>query len=795
MLIFYMFKKICQLSLLLLVLAFLSTACTLPWKKKAVAPPTEPGVEAPADTETEVPVATKQVKKFANYEELQKFLEANNNESASGYSANYRSRGESFSGDLMLKSSPGMALAPNAAISESASQASSNESASFDYSGTNNQVEGVDEADIIKTDGSYIYALVRNELQIIKATPANDAQIISKISFKTRPLDLFIKGSSLAVFGADNQIYDLPIYQSFKRRNAYTFFKVFDISDPANPREVRDLDFEGSYNDARLIGDYVYLLTNTYADYVENEPLTPRVLEQGEVLANKCAGGGKCFSPDVYYFDIPYDSYNFTSITAINIKDNNEVLGGQVYLLNSSQNTFVSQSNIYITYTEYINEYDLEQELKRALVFQKLSAADQEKISKIEAVGNFILSKNEKKYKVTAIIDRYLNSLSSEEQLVFQADIDAALKQKLSEKAKDMEKTIIHKIAISGNQVEYKAMGEVSGQVLNQFSMDEDGNYFRVATTRSQAWSRLTNKPEDSYSNVYVLDSDLKLVGSLENLATSERIYAARFMGNRLYLVTFKRTDPLYVISLSDPAKPSVLGAVKIPGFSNYLHPVDKDGTKLIGFGRDAEEETGGGVKVKGLKLSLFDFTDLTNPKELNSYLLGDSNSDSIALTDHKAFLYSQSKNLLVVPAVLRENAGRLSFAGSLVFDLTDNRFNLRGRIDHSEGGHFTQEDYWHGFYYYDNTVKRSLYIGDALYTFSNKFLKINNLSDLSTVKNLILTAGGDDYIISNPPLPTPTPLVDGLNSATPALPEVPATLPDLEVGSSSPATGTPILP
>jgi len=773
-----MSKKIFKLSLVLAILTILVSGCTLPWKKKTV-DNTPDGVNTGEPANEETATSTKQIKKFASYDELKTFLEENNSLGSSG-GIMMRGMADSFSTKAVT---PTMAPMTNSAMSESGTGATGSLDAASanDYSTTNNQVAGVDEADIIKTDGNYIYALVRNELKIIKVNPAAESTVLSTITFKSRPQDIFISGSSLAVFGSDQQIYTMEMYRSFRRQNPYTFFKVFDLTNPADPKLVRDLDFEGSYTDARLIGDYAYLFTNSSANYIENEPLLPRVLDKGVVLSNACDQSDKCFASDVYYFDIPYDSYNFANVTAINIKDNSEDINGQSYLMNYGQNLYVSPSNIYITYTEYLNEYDLEQVVKRELVFPQLSADDQDKIAKIEASANFILSKNEKKMKVTAIIDRYLNSLSEEAQKNLQISIDDTLKQKLIEQAKNMEKTVIHKIAISGKSVEYKGMGEVSGQVLNQFSMDENGDYFRIATTRNPMWSRLTDKPEDSYSNVYVLNGELKVVGSLENLATTERIYAARFMGDRLYLVTFKKTDPLYAISLSDPTKPSVLGAIKLPGFSNYLHPADKNGNKIIGFGRDAEEETNGSVKVKGLKIALFDFTDLNKPKELDSYIIGDSGSDSIALQDHKAFLYSEAKNLLVLPAVLREN-GRISFAGSLVFDTANNKFTLKGRIDHSEGGNFSEPDYWGGYDYYNNTVKRSLYINDNLYTFSNKFLKINSLSDLSPVKSLILTSGGSDYIIT--PNPNPTLLSGGAGisgSETPASSSAPS------LGSSTP--------
>ncbi len=786
-----MSKKIFKLSLSLLALVFLLSACTLPWKKK-VAPGSEtvvPTEEQGSTAEEVILTNTSRLKKFNNYEELAKFLAENSNPEVGS------TRG------LMIDSVMTKTFAPvaqsmglvNSMAAESSAGASANSNVpnnSLDYSSTNNQVQGVDEADIIKTDGNYIYALVKNELSIIKASPASEASVVSKITFKSRPQDLFIDGQFLAVFGSDSQIYNQPVYQSFRRQNPYTFFKVFDISDPVNPKQVRDLNFEGSYFEARLIGDYVYFITNTYNSYVTNEPVVPRVLDNGQALSLKCEADTKCFAPDVYYFDIPYDSYSFTNITAINIKNNTEAISGQAYLLSSGQNLYVSQKNIYITYTQYLSEYDLEQDVKKELVKPKLSADDQDKIVKIEAAPNFLLNNNEKKIKIAQIIDRYLASLDVASQTSLSTEIDEALKQKLTEKAKEMEKTVIHKIAINGNKIEYRAMGEVSGHILNQFSLDENNDYFRLATTRSQQWSRLSSVSADSYSNIYVLDADLKLVGSLENIATTERIYAARFIGERVYLVTFKQTDPLFVISLANPAKPTVLGAIKIPGFSNYLHPVDPDGKQLIGLGRDTEETPNGGVKVNGLKLSLFDFTDLSKPKELDNYLIGDSSSDSIALQDHKAFLFSAGKNLLSIPAVLREN-NRLSFAGALVFKLENNAFSLQGKIDHSAGGRFGQPDYWNGFDYYDNTVKRSLYINDQLFTFSNKFLKVNNLSDLKETKSLELTSGGDDYIITPGPttgLPEPMPgLETGLNPSGPsAVVEPPVSSP----GATAPASG-----
>ena len=271
----------------------------------------------------------------------------------------------------------------------------------------------------------------------------------------------------------------------------------------------------------------------------------------------------------------------------------------------------------------------------------------------------------------------------------------------------------------------------------------------------SLTWSRFNLERQESYNNLYVLDDNLKVIGALENLAEGEKIYSVRFMQNRAYMVTFKQIDPLFVIDLSNPKNPKVLGKLKIPGYSDYLHPYDD--TTLIGLGKDTGESEWGGVRVKGLKLSLFDVSDVNDPKEIDVYIMGDSGSDSIALHDHKAFLFSLDKNLLSIPVSIRESAGsrgygKLTFSGAAVFNVDKTGFELKGKIDHSDGGRISNQDYWRGYNYYDNTVKRSLYIDDVLYTFSNKYLKMNELDDLNLVKKLELKKEkpGGDFEITN---------------------------------------------
>jgi uncharacterized secreted protein with C-terminal beta-propeller domain len=227
-------------------------------------------------------------------------------------------------------------------------------------------------------------------------------------------------------------------------------------------------------------------------------------------------------------------------------------------------------------------------------------------------------------------------------------------------------------------------------------------------------------------------------------------------------MVTFKQTDPLFAIDLKNPENPQVLGKLKIPGYSNYLHPYSEN--ILIGLGKETEERGTGGFKTKGLKLSLFDVSDINNPKEIDKYVFEENSSSSLAQHNHKAFLFSKEKNLLAVPVSFRNNssspiimekedsANRESvaapsidimpppnnyFRGAAVFDVNEEKIELKGMVDHSDEKE--KREVWCGSNCYDTTVKRSLYIEDFLYTVSSKYVGINRLDDLSRIEKIEL--------------------------------------------------------
>ena len=309
--------------------------------------------------------------------------------------------------------------------------------------------------------------------------------------------------------------------------------------------------------------------------------------------------------------------------------------------------------------------------------------------------------------------------------------------------------TSIYRVSVNGTQLTFEAQGSVPGYTINQYSMDEYNSYFRIATN----WQN-----ETQMNNIYVLNSNLSIVGKLEGLAQNENLYSVRFMGDRCYLVTFKQTDPFFVIDLSNPQAPKVAGELKIPGYSSYLHPYDEN--HVIGLG--VETNINSGVESNTLKLSLFDVTDTNNPTEIANYTVEGNYTSSTALNDPKAFLFDLQKQLLVIPVsitnygeiylqstqALPPSASGVSpsiistysyWQGAYVFNLNlSNGFTLKGTVTHlnetslnDSSTYYNSQNYW---------ITRSLYIGNTLYTISNAEVKLNSLTDMTQIAQVNLT-------------------------------------------------------
>jgi uncharacterized secreted protein with C-terminal beta-propeller domain len=308
------------------------------------------------------------------------------------------------------------------------------------------------------------------------------------------------------------------------------------------------------------------------------------------------------------------------------------------------------------------------------------------------------------------------------------------------------QQTIVHRISINGLAITYQATGAVPGHVLNQFSMDDYNGYLRIATTNccSQSGGPMPlayASVSQQETNVYVLDKSLHITGKLEGLSPSEQIYSARFMGDKAYLVTYKRTDPLFVIGLQDPARPKVLGQLNVTGVSDYLQPYDE--THLIGIGQAGTDVAWeNAVRFTGLKISLFNVTDPNRPTETSRYLIGGPGSSSPAINDHKAVLFDKTLNLLVIPVEITAQPQDTTYwysyqpiwQGAYVFNITpDNGIIFKGGITQLQNG---QLPTWQ-----DNNlfITRTLYIGNVLYTISNNKVQMNSLSDLSELGSVSL--------------------------------------------------------
>lgn len=517
-----------------------------------------------------------------------------------------------------------------------------------EFSKTNVQVEGVDEADIVKTDGNFIYYLTNSELTI---TDVNNVKLASKVEFDNKefsPQEIFLKDNKIVVIGITNRKVEKKnianTEEYYPTNETYTTAKIYNIEDRTNPKLERTIELEGYYLSSRMIGDNVYLISNKNiyaylcnyykATQLDEEEFKPKYVDTatGESI--------KSMNFDCIYYIPEFEDTNYLNIAAFNIT-NNEPASINSYLGAGNQ-MYASSTNLYITKTKY--NYDDETDIN----------------------------------------------------------------------------TEIYKFNLKDATCTFSKTGEVPGSVLNQFSMDENNGYFRIATTDSTSWDS-----ESNTNNLYVLNENLEIVGKVEGLAPGERIYSVRFMGNRAYMVTFVQTDPLFVIDLSDPTNPTVLGELKIPGYSTYLHPYDEN--HLIGFGENTKVVNygyGDQVVTDGMKIALFDVTDPNNPTEMYSVNIGEEGTYSELLNNHKALLFSKEKNIIAFPISITGEDYEVTFQGAIVYGLSlENGFEEKGRITNIENDI--------NKYYPRNSIQRIIYINDTLYTLSRNLIKATDINTM----------------------------------------------------------------
>lgn len=617
-------------------------------------------------------IDTVNAKNFRSCEQIQAYMSRPN------FSINYYADDFDMEDSLPL-ASPSEEMTGDGAVSEQ-SKSAENES---DYSETNVQVSGVDEADIVKTDGEYIYVLKGNTVRVVDGSPASSMTEVSFIEFPVEdfyPSDMYVSGDRLIATGSYYGMMPIPLAEGVDAKTAVMPYYsddlskvfVYDISNKTDIKLFRDFEVQGSTLSTRKIGDMLYLVTNKYEKYFypyynapgNNVPLYKDSSEGESNFVAECS--------DIAYFPGIRSGNRFLMVFGIPVDDaEKEVVKNTVVA--SGDQIYASPKNLYVAESRWGGDF------------------------------------------------RIMGDIYSSE-----------------------EKTVIHKFALSSEAIDYKGNGEVPGTVLNQFSMDEKSDYFRLATTKDR-WG-------DSTNNIYVLDSSLNEYGKLEGIAPGERIYSVRFMGDRAYMVTFKETDPFFVIDLKDNSAPKILGELKIPGFSDYLHPYDEN--HIIGFGKDALPSGDSewiGAWYQGMKVAMFDVTDVENPKEMHKIVIGDRGTYSELLYNHKALLFDKAKGIMAFPVSLslipesEKNAstpawtyGETVYQGAYVYNVSlEKGFELKGRVTHlTEAEMADKYSYaWYG----DSAVNRILYIGDIVYTVSKNFVKAHNMSNLSDISSVKL--------------------------------------------------------
>ena len=557
----------------------------------------------------------------------------------------------------------------------------SRKSTSKDYSTTNIQVENVDEADITKTDGNYIYSISEYNVVISNVTNPKEPSISAKIPGRNSsyPEDLILYNNRLVVISKE----------STQEKN--TLVSIYDITSKENPTLVKGYQLNEPYYTSRCINNNLYVISSGYLNK-NGDKIDRTYIEDGQ-------------TKEIGLNNIKYlkeiKTSKQTIISSLDLDNLNKDINVKSFLIDIS-NAYVSENNFYLLDSEYEYHNDSKKFIKSLFgVKGVFGLFDEDNYENDDDYGN---------------------------------------------------KTKIFKFNIKENgDIDYCAKTKVSGKTINQYSLDEMDGHLRVALYDFKG------------SRIQIFDENLKEIGKTENLAKGETMYSSRFIGNRAYLVTYRTIDPLFVIDLSDERNPKVLGELKIPGYSTYLHPYDE--THLIGIGMETEETinrnsygtvVSTSATIVGMKMALFDISNVNNPKQISSVLIGDRRTTSAILTNPKALLFSKEKQLIAIPvnhyssdfkinsnavtshysAVLeyRNNSSNYIGEGYIVYNINlDQGFKLKGLITHDKINTISR----YGYYNYNTKLLRGMYIDNNIYTISENVLKVNALDTLDLISEL----------------------------------------------------------
>ncbi|MFT4313253.1 MAG: beta-propeller domain-containing protein [Candidatus Woesearchaeota archaeon] len=559
------------------------------------------------------------------------------------------------------------------------------------FTPTNVQVAQIDEGDIFKTDGSYIYTRTGSELFIISAQGAESEIVYSDRLNVSHITGILIKDNILFVYAQSNHNQ----YFSFTTSEIF----VYNISQPSSPELLEHSVVEGRILESRLMDKTIYLISQTQPTLSRPIPFFGRsVTQQSDISLRDIQIVGQPQNPQ-YMTIHTFDTHNLEW-------EHNAIL------LDRVQDIYMSPNNIFVTTQRWVREEDLVLHILQDIIV--LSQDEEEIIQLIEDTPSVVLSQREKDMKIMQVYVQHIASLDMHQQEDISSTIEDALEEKMREKG-SRQFTRIYRIPLSDSQFRVSHSVEIPGRLVNQFAMDEYDEVLRVATTIPRDWLL----ERDSENHVYTFDMNFNQLDSVTGIAPTESIFSTRYVGDRLYMVTFEEIDPFFVIDLSDPENITILGELKITGFSRYLHPID-DHT-ILGFGQQATEQG----RITGLKISLFDVSDVHNPRELTYYEGGDRFAYSSVLFEHRAFMYDAVNELLVLPIQNHGWDGE-QYAGAFVFEVTNEHIEKMARIDHLQ-----DDSVW------NSMVERSAIIQDSLYTKSSRLLRVHSIDSFTSLKNI----------------------------------------------------------
>lgn len=562
---------------------------------------------------------------------------------------------------------------------ESASSEAKNSKAdgSNDFSTTNIQVENVDEADIIKTDGEYIYSLSDNQVVITDARDPENPVIVKKLSSasfsSSAPEEILLYNDKLIVIGT---------------MSAKTTVEVYDITSKDNPVKKEAYSVSGRYYTSRLTKGKLYVISTGALSYSKGKVDT--TYTENSVTR-------KINYNDMYYFKDKLTSAQ-TTISTLDLDKDSAKVNVSLYLLRLS-NLYVSENNMYLVSDNYSASNPSFAKIFFGLLGPRGALSEAERIVEEDYYGY-----------------------------------------------SDTDETQIYKFELNNGKIKYAGLGKVEGDTIDQFSLDEYNSNLRVALYTEEG------------SKVAVFNDKMKLIGESEKVAEGEKMYSSRFIGERGYLVTYLNTDPLFCFDLSNPKSPEILGELQISGYSTYLHPYDEN--HLIGIGYESEIRTNrnsqgkvisNNAVITGMKMAIFDVTDINNPIMISDTKIGDSTTRSSILTNHKALLFSKEKQIIAIPVNTYDSELEIEDGNNDISNITKT-YTTRAKEYRTEGYlvyniNLSDGLQSKGFIEHEADVKRysgtnlirGLYIKDYLFTVSQGMIKVNKIDTLEEISSVLV--------------------------------------------------------